>query len=219
MSIAEDPLKPVDDALLDRLVDGDLDESDQRDLLIRLENEPDGWRRCSLAFLEDQVWRRAIGGLGAAPAASLPVKPGSPRSRKAQYRAAIAASLIAATFAVGFAVGGVSRGGAPVLVATPQAHGPVNPSAPGPEEGAREIGKIALSEGSGDETVPERVPDERWLQDLPPSVPDHVRALWERQGYQVEERRRMVSLTLQDGRRVSIPVDEVALEYVGQQPL
>ena len=61
--------------------------------------------------------------------------------------------------------------------------------------------------------------DDRWLTRQPPAVPASVRAQWERQGYQVEEHRRLVSLDLEDGRRVSIPVDEVELEYVGQRPL
>jgi hypothetical protein len=53
--------RPIDDTMLDRLVDGDLDEPTRRDVLLALESEPDGWRRCALAFLEAQAWRGAIG--------------------------------------------------------------------------------------------------------------------------------------------------------------
>lgn len=45
-----------DERLLDRLVDGTLDLPSQRDLLTRLDQIPDGWRRCGLAFLEAQAW-------------------------------------------------------------------------------------------------------------------------------------------------------------------
>src|SRR5438876_11522290 len=49
-----------DRRLLDRLVDGELPERERRELLLRIEKEPDGWRRCALAFLEAQIWRQAL---------------------------------------------------------------------------------------------------------------------------------------------------------------
>jgi len=61
-----DPAAPGDlpaehlDAWLDRLVDGEIDESQRRALLARLEGAPEGWRRCALAFLEAQAWREAL---------------------------------------------------------------------------------------------------------------------------------------------------------------
>ncbi len=42
---------------LDRLADGELPLDEQRQLLTALENQPDGWRRCALAFVESQAWR------------------------------------------------------------------------------------------------------------------------------------------------------------------
>jgi len=53
----------ADDALLDMLVDGELSEPQRRELLGRLEETPDGWRRCALAFLESQSWRQGLGEL------------------------------------------------------------------------------------------------------------------------------------------------------------
>lgn len=49
-----------DAAMLDRLVDGELNDRQYRELLLRLDNQPDGWRRCALAFLEAQAWRREM---------------------------------------------------------------------------------------------------------------------------------------------------------------
>src|SRR5437660_1111223 len=46
---------PDDDRLLDRLVDGELPDAERRKLLLKFEKEPDGWRRCALAFLEAQA--------------------------------------------------------------------------------------------------------------------------------------------------------------------
>jgi hypothetical protein len=45
----------------DRLVDGELSESQRRELLTSLDHEPDGWRRCALAFLEAQSWKKEFG--------------------------------------------------------------------------------------------------------------------------------------------------------------
>ena len=46
---------------VDLLVDGELSEADRRELLLQLEHEPDGWRRCALAFLEAQCWKAELG--------------------------------------------------------------------------------------------------------------------------------------------------------------
>ncbi len=48
------------EAWMDRLVDGEVAEPERRALLSRLEQMPDGWRRCALAFLEAQAWREAL---------------------------------------------------------------------------------------------------------------------------------------------------------------
>jgi hypothetical protein len=49
--------------LLDLLVDGELSDAQRRELLAWCEREPDGWRRCALAFLEAQDWSQVLGGL------------------------------------------------------------------------------------------------------------------------------------------------------------
>ena len=45
-----------DNTDFDRLVDGELSPDDRRLLLASLDKQPDGWRRCALAFLEAQTW-------------------------------------------------------------------------------------------------------------------------------------------------------------------
>lgn len=49
--------------LLDLLVDGELSESQRRELLLWCERDPEGWRSCALAFLEAQSWSQELGGL------------------------------------------------------------------------------------------------------------------------------------------------------------
>ena len=50
---ANDPL------VLDRLVDGELTDAEERTVIAQLSQTPDGWRRCALAFLEARCWQRA----------------------------------------------------------------------------------------------------------------------------------------------------------------
>ena len=61
-----------DAMLIDRLVDGELSGDERRHLLASLEAQPDGWRRCALAFVE-ATWRGAMGSLLQGNAA--PVEP------------------------------------------------------------------------------------------------------------------------------------------------
>ena len=49
-----------DDVRFDRLVDGELSDAERRQLLASLDDEPDGWRRCALAFLEAQQWQQSL---------------------------------------------------------------------------------------------------------------------------------------------------------------
>ena len=51
----------TDDTRIDRLVDDELSEEERRQLLGQLDDEPGGWRRCALAFLEAQCWRKVFG--------------------------------------------------------------------------------------------------------------------------------------------------------------
>src|SRR5262249_42904345 len=51
-----------------RLVDGELANDERSELLRRLESEPDGWRRCALAFLEAQAWRDSLAEVTTSPA-------------------------------------------------------------------------------------------------------------------------------------------------------
>ncbi len=63
MSSSEKHLPQLDEEVLDRLVDGELGESQRRELLASLDSRPDGWRRCALAFLQAQCWEKELGGM------------------------------------------------------------------------------------------------------------------------------------------------------------
>jgi hypothetical protein len=87
----------------------------------------------------------------------------------------------------------------------------------------REVARLRI--GTGDPTAPE-VPiltgpeiDERWLMEQPPPITEHGLAVWQRQGYQLDQSRRVVAVPLGDGRQAAVPIDQVQLRYVGRTPL
>jgi hypothetical protein len=87
----------------------------------------------------------------------------------------------------------------------------------------REVARLRI--GTGDPTSPE-VPiltgpaiDERWLMEQPPPISGHGLAIWQRQGYQLDQHRRVLAVPLGDGRQAAVPIDQVQLRYVGHTPL
>ena len=58
--IDPDPLKPLSDEFIDRIVGGELTPAELRDAVNRLDCQPDAWKRCALAFLEAQCWRESL---------------------------------------------------------------------------------------------------------------------------------------------------------------
>jgi hypothetical protein len=53
-------MTPLDDNFIDRIVEGGLTPAQLRAAIDRLEGQPDGWKRCALAFLEAQCWGEAF---------------------------------------------------------------------------------------------------------------------------------------------------------------
>lgn len=101
---------PLDEpSVLDRLVDNELDESQRRALIASLEDRPDGWRRCALAFLENQTLQADLGALvGPSRTNTLPgtrAANGEPRPGRAAPSRWLAGLTIAASLAAAFALG------------------------------------------------------------------------------------------------------------------
>jgi hypothetical protein len=58
-----------------------------------------------------------------------------------------------------------------------------------------------------------------WIANQPPPVSEHTRAILQRQGYRVDQDRSIIATTLDDGRQIAVPVDQVQLRYVGLETL
>ena len=61
--------------------------------------------------------------------------------------------------------------------------------------------------------------DATWLRDQPPPLTESAQALWQGRGYEVDQRRRILTTTLADGRLVTVPIDQVEFHYTGNSPL
>jgi len=57
---ADSDEKSISQETLDLLVDDELGENDRRELLLRVDRAADGWRKCAIAFLEAQLFRRSF---------------------------------------------------------------------------------------------------------------------------------------------------------------
>ncbi len=78
----------------------------------------------------------------------------------------------------------------------------------------------------GPENAPAEVPvlagpgiTAQWLAERPPPLSENGQVALERQGYQVAQRRRFVMAILPDGRRIAVPIDQVQIQYTGNEAL
>ena len=94
-------------ARFDRLVDGELSPAEYRALLASLDDEPDGWRCCALAFLEAQAMGSELASLRQSLDTTLPSQVGTParHGRPTTPFPAKALLAIAASFVVAFGLG------------------------------------------------------------------------------------------------------------------
>jgi hypothetical protein len=161
---------------------------------------------------------------------------------------ALAAGIAGVAFALGWMVHGLRTGGdrehpanSPFVTATtnqtpePAAvrDSPVRSELPEPAPVSalpagqiptiREVARLRISAGG---PAPAEVPilagpgiDPRWVLQQPPPISGHGQAIWQREGYQLDQRRRLVSVPLGDGRRAAVPIDQVQVRYVGHEPL
>lgn len=238
----------------DLLADGELSEERRRALLSRLDDHPEGWRRCALAFLEAQDWKREMpraGGANDPPAAdaSAAIAENSASPVIVAQRPLLGwlgtMLAMAASFLLALGMGIAWRGGwhdeeiadRPALTPGPElalTHGPAAEpadSAVVPEPGAPQFGPDAPQYGKvmltvlgadGQERLVE-VPiltadryDPELLSGQPAALShDLVRQL-QRSGHEVNQYRELVPVSLEDGRQLVLPVDQVEVRFVNQ---
>jgi anti-sigma factor RsiW len=221
-----------DDILLDRLVDGELSADERRRLLASLEDRPDGWRRCALAFLEAQAWREQLGRVvSESPATEKPTP--APADRPTRRRYLVSFPALAASLLVAFGLGVAVR----QSVLSPRLPGP-NPRAQIAANDTRDTRSAASAEPvKPDSDVvtlwvrdqatgraqPVRVPlvDARTLDsqlglEFQPALPAYVRDELRAEGYDVQSKRRYAPLRIDGGRSMVVPVEDTRIVPVSQ---
>jgi hypothetical protein len=253
-----DPPKPLRDAFIDRIVDGELTPAELRAAIDRLDHEPDAWKRCALAFLEAQCWRESLQAIGQpsrlpvdarTSSVSLATAPSTRRPAIWLRRATLAAT-VAASFVLGWAAqtwrplidpdrdspamarnltvqpaqeSATSSLDEPPLPARTVSDSPgEDRSPPNPTEIVREVATLLIRSETAQTEVPILAGpgiDSEWIKNQPPPISEHEQVVFQRHGYQVDQRRRLISGTLSDGRRVTVPIDHVQIHYTGNQTL
>ncbi len=174
------------------------------------------------------------------PVASLPPPPRSPWPRRAGTVLAMAASFLAALWLVSstrqarFGQGNVPIGMRTTDVATARPFGAGPEQIDGGRPGELSPGdmpsgpwRLVTLSTPASGSVPGRslrLPaierdslDDDWVRNLPPAIPDEVLQALVRTGHQVQQRRELVPVPLEDGRRLVVPVDQVEVHYTGNR--
>ena len=193
----------TDSRIIDKLVDNELDADARAELIRTLDETPDGWKRCALAFLEAQAWGQSLS--TASRDAAECGGTGSNYHRPPGLLGPVARRLLAlaAAVVVAFGAGFVSRGVESHRVL-------IRGEATG--FGMTDRALASTGESTSPQTRAVTPPP-----DTVPYVPERVRLQLERQGYHVTGDRKLVPIALGDGRKVAVPVDTVSYRYVGQR--
>src|SRR5262245_7709476 len=215
-------------AQIDRLVTGDLPESERRSLLAWLDEEPSRWRACALAFLEAQTWEQTTALVDFEvhdPAGNALL--GVPRNRPSEsavridrqrgHRSWLQWLAIAGLVLVAFGTGVWSawRFMPPSIPSLPLAPtiaaGPQNPIDP-------LVATVSVHTNldprlKAQLTLPVQPLDGPLAESA--SIPDHIRKQWERRGYEIIEERRFLPAKMPDGQTVMVPISRITLRLKG----
>ena len=214
-------------------MNGELSDGERRELLERLDRVPGAWRTCALAFLESQCWREELKGVGP-QLTSETTKTAVVRRAPRRIRGTLVA--VAATFLVALSLGPLWRGFLslrPMPSATEVAGTGRNedflPEKPGRRAGSSGEASPVLAATSQTVRAPDdadrgqqwiRIPVTQHSSSEPLSseplwtvpaanadaVPSELRDVLERAGCQVRCFRQLLPGSMEDGRRVVVPV-------------
>ncbi|HWB08713.1 MAG TPA: hypothetical protein VG826_05800 [Pirellulales bacterium] len=202
-------------ALIDRLAAGELDEALRRDLFIWLDDEPARWRRCALALLEARELEEAF---GAWPSEALKPAVRLERARAVRLTRPTALFALAASVMVAFSLGAFARGffvaSGPAVV---ESVAPTDRKAPVAAADGEPAGGVVMKPATESDPRPTAVAAAPPGVRKPDLIPAYIRSQLERRGYQVTTRPAQLPVVFPDGRRKTVPVDELQLNYVGQR--
>src|SRR5688572_26637590 len=232
-------------AQIDRLVSGDLPESERRSLLAWLDEDVRRWRACAVAYLEAQTWEAATaiwpveastGNQHAAtplPETAATLRNGGDHGSKQQGRSParlVAIAALALAIAAAFVMGAVlgrqsttddSRPG-PTIVEQP-ATTPRESQTPELQGAHKPLVAMVSVRSNLDPQVPLQLQVPVSTTARPndageidaSAISDYERQQWERLGFEVIEEQRYLPARMPDGRQVVVPVNKVRLKFKG----
>ncbi len=219
------------DRNIDLLVDGELSEADRRTLLLQLEHEPNGWRRCALAFLEAQCWKTELGRVvPPATAATASVAPAAPAlpletvGRPQTWRRYTATALtIAASFLLAVVVVHGWPSG-PHSGATLEKTVENTPAVKTADDWKMVDLNVANSSGGQPQAIKVAAQrrdtlDRDLLDRTPGAISPELQQAFEQSGHRVVQQREIIPIQMKDGQLFVVPVDHVEIHYVGRPAL
>jgi hypothetical protein len=217
------PFHDNDDALFDRLADGELSAAERRQLLASLDDRADGWRRCALAFLEAQSWRGEMRRMVSdvqPPVATLPLPERRTQPSHVGIWLATAAGLLVA-FGLGRQLSTSPNSGEVLL-----AEAPVNGAAPADREIGPDADAVTLvvHDRNG---VPQRMQVPlveastlgKQFADAPHWAAPEMKKKLAQQGVEMQARRRYAPLYFEQENRIVpmiVPVDDAVVTPVSR---
>jgi len=242
MKNSADSPRPLDDRLVDRLVDGELDAAERRSLVAMLDESPHGWRQCALAFFEAQAWRHDLQGV-VVPCAVVQRRaddgaPAGRRSRRRLRRASGMATVVVVAFVAGWlahpdreridrnagdavvSVGSVPKDDPSAVAESGSESEPAGPPTP-PAVRLAGVFQFEVQDHGRSRTV--AIPvlegpavDPGWLLAQPPAIQASTVKDLERRGHRVEAHRELLTVNLKDGRKLILPVEEVDVRFANR---
>lgn len=228
---------PIDHQTLDRLVDGELSTEEYRQVLSELEGSQDGWRRCAHAFLEAQALGNTLPLLtepARFPPKAEPAPAASLKERESNsFRGVERLSAMAASVAIAFGLGwyistlddDVGTGGSNPSVQITD-NNPVNTSpVPGVQHEVQKPKFVYVNQWDGQNTTgipipvdPDRPydPQQPWDESVGISAQELQKLKDE--GRPVETYNRLIPVTLDNGNKVVVPMQEVIVHDKPELP-
>ncbi len=220
----------MDEKLLGRLVDGELSGEEYRTVLARMEDEPEGWRRCALGFLEAQAWGQELPVVrrnleSAEQAVGAMVAAQTPAKQQWLSVLAIAASFFAA-FGLGIVVPKFFPSGTQESVEIGNNY--PQPGTPDvaviQQDNLRNIGNVQLVVDGGEPGDARQLPVfeveqgmEQLLTSSEQAIAPVLIDLLRKQGYDVQHEQQYVPATLEDGRQMIVPLDGYQIRPVSRR--
>ncbi|GAA4428465.1 hypothetical protein [Bremerella cremea] len=223
----------IDDRMLDRLVDGELSPDEYRQVLVAVDQAPDGWRRCAHAFLESQALGQTLP-LVMQPAlttsqseAAPTVEASPPPSSSLSFHRMETIAAVAASVAIAFGLGWYisDLGGNTPGVVTP-GPGPstmanvVDPPMPAdiPRHEVKKPQFVYVNQwdGQGGSGMPIPIdptrkfnPEQNWDPTWGMS-PAEVQKFQDA-GHRLKTENRFIPVSMDDGQQVVVPVQDVMI--------